>query len=168
MIICWFPQTKRAMQYAPVLFSQAGLSGTTSSFVASGVSGLINVVFTFGCQFFTDTCKLLQSNERCSLNPSNTGGRRPSMIRGGSVIALSMLTIGSLYASGASDTAVGRWSIIVLIYVFVIGFTCSWAICVRIITSEIQPTSTRAAVSSLGQCANWVCICFGSRLWEPS
>ena len=78
------------------------------------------------------------------------------MIRGGSVIASTMLTIGALYASGASGTASGRWAIIVLIYCFVIGYTCSWAIVVRIICSEIQPTRTRAAVSSLGQCANWV------------
>ncbi|KAJ3522728.1 hypothetical protein NM688_g8835 [Phlebia brevispora] len=127
------------LYYAPVLFSQAGLSGTTSSFIASGVSGLINVVFTILCQFFTDKW-----------------GRRPSMIRGGSVIAGSMLIIGALYASEASSVPAGRWAIIVLIYIFVIGYTCSWAIVVRIICSEIQPTRTRAAVSSLGQCANWV------------
>ena len=78
------------------------------------------------------------------------------MIRGGSVIASTMLIIGTLYASGASNTAAGRWAIIVLIYLFVIGFTCSWAIVIRIIVSELQPTRTRAAVSSLGQCVNWV------------
>lgn len=77
------------------------------------------------------------------------------MIRGGSVIASSMLIIGALYASGAANNSAGRWAIIVLIYIFVIGYTCSWAIVVRIICSEIQPTQTRAAVSSLGQCANW-------------
>ncbi|KIP04250.1 hypothetical protein PHLGIDRAFT_31456 [Phlebiopsis gigantea 11061_1 CR5-6] len=127
------------LYYAPVLFTQAGLSGTTSSFVASGVSGIIMVVVTFSCQFFTDTW-----------------GRRPSMIRGGYVIALSMLIIGALYASNATASPAGRWAVIVLIYVFVIGYTSTWAICVRIICSEIQPTRTRAAVSSLGQCANWV------------
>ena len=80
------------------------------------------------------------------------------MIRGGFVIAFSMLTIGALYASGATNHQEGRWVVIVLIYVFVIGFTGSWAICIRIITGEIQPTRTRAAVSSLGQCANWVSV----------
>lgn len=77
------------------------------------------------------------------------------MIAGGTVISLSMLLIGTIYGSGASATEGGRWAIIVLIYVFIVGFTCSWAICTRIICSEIQPTETRAAVSSLGQCANW-------------
>ena len=82
------------------------------------------------------------------------------MIRGGAVIAFSMLIIGALYASGATDHQAGRWAVIVLIYIFVIGFNCSWAICVRIITTEIQPTRTRAAVSSLGQCANWVSMLY--------
>ena len=78
------------------------------------------------------------------------------MIRGGTVIGLAMILIGSLYASQASATQAGRWAIIVLIYVFVVGFTTSWAIVTRIIASEIQPMRTRAAATSLGQCANWV------------
>lgn len=78
------------------------------------------------------------------------------MIRGGSVVAGTMLVIGTLYASGATDNPGGRWAVIALIYIFIIGYTTTWAICVRIICSEIQPTRTRAAVSSLGQCANWV------------
>ncbi|GBE78096.1 hypothetical protein SCP_0109780 [Sparassis crispa] len=83
-------------------------------------------------------------------------GRRTSMIRGGSVIATAMLLIGTLYASHASNTAAGRYSIIVLPYIFVVGFIPSWAIVTRIICSEIQSMRTRAAVTSLGQCANWV------------
>ena len=78
------------------------------------------------------------------------------MIYGGSIVAGSMLLIGTLYASGATDHAGGRWAVIALIYLFIIGYTSTWGICVRIICSEIQPTRTRAAVSSLGQCANWV------------
>ncbi|KAH9937434.1 general substrate transporter [Fomitopsis serialis] len=127
------------LYYAPVLFAQAGLSASAASFAASGVSGLINVVFTLIVQFFADDW-----------------GRRPSMICGGTVIGVSMMLIGSLYASQASDTQAGRWAIIVLIYIFVVGFAASWAIVTRIICSEIQPMRTRAAATSLGQCANWV------------
>ncbi|KAI0072032.1 hypothetical protein K474DRAFT_1629677 [Panus rudis PR-1116 ss-1] len=126
------------LYYAPVLFSQAGLPGTTASFIASGVSGLVNVICTLSVQFFADSWS-----------------RRASMIIGGAIISFSMLIIGSLYATAASDTAAGRWTIIALIYVFVIGFSCSWAITTRIIASEIQPMRTRAAATSLGQCANW-------------
>jgi len=127
------------LYYAPVIFSQAGLPGTTASFIASGVSGLVNVACAIVTQVYADAW-----------------GRRPAMIWGGSVIAGSMLTIGALYASNASETQAGRVFIIVLIYVFIIGFCCSWAINTRIICSEIQPMKTRAVVTSLGQCTNWL------------
>ena len=78
------------------------------------------------------------------------------MIAGGLVTAICMLTIGSLYATEASSTDGGGWSIIVLIYIFIVGYSSSWAIVTRIICSEIQPMRTRAAATSLGQCANWV------------
>lgn len=42
------------LYYAPVLFAQAGLSSTNASFLASGVSGLLNVVVTIVAQFYTD------------------------------------------------------------------------------------------------------------------
>ena len=45
------------VEYAPVLFSQAGLSSTTSAFLASGVSGLLNIACTIITQIFTDNCE---------------------------------------------------------------------------------------------------------------
>ena len=80
------------------------------------------------------------------------------MIRGGVMISGTMLLIGTLYATNASATAAGRWTIIALIYIFVVAFSMSWAVVNRIYCSEIQPMRTRAAATSLGQCANWVRI----------
>ncbi|KII89140.1 hypothetical protein PLICRDRAFT_109396 [Plicaturopsis crispa FD-325 SS-3] len=127
------------LYYAPVLFSQAGLSSTKAAFLASGVSGLLNIACTIVTQIYTEKW-----------------GRRPSVIRGGLVLSGTMLIIGSLYASRASDTPAGRWTIIALIYVFVAAFSMSWAVTNRVYCSEIQPMHTRAAATSLGQCANWV------------
>ena len=45
------------LYYAPVLFTQAGLSSTKASFLASGVSGLLNVACTIVSQPFTDKCR---------------------------------------------------------------------------------------------------------------
>ncbi|KAJ7827616.1 general substrate transporter [Mycena olivaceomarginata] len=97
------------LYYAPVLFQQAGLSTTSASFLASGVSGIVMVVLTAGSQFFQDKW-----------------ARRTQMIAGGSVIAGSMLVMGSL-----------------------------WAIVIRVIASEVQPKRTRAAATSLAQCVSW-------------
>ncbi|KAI5119490.1 hypothetical protein M0805_009514 [Coniferiporia weirii] len=127
------------LYYAPILFTQAGLSSTKAAFFASGVSGLLNVACTIITQPFQDKW-----------------GRRPVVLIGGSIIAGCMLTIGSIYASNAHTTASGRWAVIILIYVFVVSFSMSWAISNRIYASEIQPMRTRAAATSLGQAANWV------------
>lgn len=77
------------------------------------------------------------------------------MINGGLIISGTMITIGSLYASQASNTSAGQWTIIALIYVFIITFAMSWAVVNRIYCSEIQPMHTRAAATALGQSANW-------------
>ncbi|KAH8116826.1 general substrate transporter [Phellopilus nigrolimitatus] len=127
------------LYYAPVLFTQAGLSSTKAAFLASGVSGLLNVGCTIMAQPFQDKW-----------------GRRPLVLIGGSVIASCMLVIGSIYASNAHATAGGRWAVVVLIYVFVVAFSMSWALAFRIYASEIQPMRTRAAATSLGQAANWI------------
>jgi hypothetical protein len=81
------------------------------------------------------------------------------MIAGGSVIAGSMLVMGSLYASDAAQTQAGQRTLIALIYVFIAAFVSSWAIVIRVIASEVQPKRTRAAATSLAQCVSWV-SCF--------
>ncbi|OCH96664.1 MFS general substrate transporter [Obba rivulosa] len=128
------------MQYAPVFFSQAGLSQNSASFIASGVSGLINVACTLVVQFFADKCTFLYSSSLVALIVWSSEGRRSSVTLGGEVIGLSMLLNGTLYASHAFDKPAGYRAIVIRI----------------ICTFEIQPTRTRAAATSPGRCANWV------------
>ncbi|KAJ7130959.1 general substrate transporter [Mycena filopes] len=127
------------LYYAPVLFQQAGLSSTSASFLASGVSGIVMVVLTAGSLFFQDKW-----------------GRRIQMIGGGSVISGCMLVMGALYASDAAQTQAGQRTLIAMIYLFIAAFISSWAIVIRVIASEMQPKRTRAAATSLAQCFGWV------------
>ncbi|KAJ6523470.1 general substrate transporter [Mycena vulgaris] len=126
------------LYYAPVVFQQAGLSTTSATFLASGVSGIVMVVLTAGCQFFQDKW-----------------ARRTQMISGGTVIAGCMLTMGSLYASGGAQTRAGQRTLLALIYIFISAFVASWAIVIRLIASEMQPKRTRAPATSLAQCVSW-------------
>ncbi|KAJ6450311.1 general substrate transporter, partial [Mycena vitilis] len=126
------------LYYAPTLFQQAGLSSTSASFLASGVSGIVMVVLTAGVQPFQDKW-----------------GRRTQMITGGSIIAGSMLIMGTLYASDAAQTPAGERTLIALIYIFIAAFIATWAVVIRMIASEMQPKRTRAAASSLAQCFGW-------------
>ncbi|KAJ7628434.1 general substrate transporter [Roridomyces roridus] len=136
------------LYYAPVLFKQAGLSTTTASFLASGVSGIVMVVLTALSQVFQDKWS-----------------RRTQMIGGSSVIAGCMLVMGSLYVSNAAQSPAGKRTLIALIYIFIAAFISSWAVVIHVIASEIQPKRTRASATSLAQCAvNWV-IAFSTPLF---
>ncbi|CAE6378421.1 unnamed protein product [Rhizoctonia solani] len=126
--------------YGPILFSQAGLTSRQASFLASGVSGILNIVCTIPAQLY-----LLDK-----------WGRRSSAIVGGLVMAVCMLAIGSMYAAGA-DAGQGRYAIIVFIYLFVIAFSTTWAVSFKLFITEIQPMRVRATASSLAHSSNWLC-----------
>lgn len=127
--------------YAPLLFQQAGLASSTASFLASGISALLMLLITVPAFLFADRW-----------------GRRTSIIYGGAVFTACMLTIGCLYASDSvhGTYGAGRWAVIVLIYIYALAFSASWAIGMRVLTTEIQPVKTRAPATSLAQSSNWI------------
>ncbi|GAA5936855.1 sugar porter family MFS transporter [Sporobolomyces koalae] len=122
--------------FAPLLFTQAGLDPSTASFIASGVTGIVLVVVTVIGSTYIDKI-----------------GRRPLFLIGGSVVAASQLILGIMYASGANKGG-GRWFIIILIELLAASFSASWALVVRLYSSEIQPSRTRAAAASFSQASN--------------
>ncbi|CAG7854469.1 SubName: Full=Related to sugar transporter {ECO:0000313/EMBL:CCA69766.1} [Serendipita indica DSM 11827] len=126
--------------YAPILFAQAGLGSRKASFLASGISGIVNFVATIPSQFWL----------------IDKWGRRPCWIIGGLVMGFCMTVIGAMYASGYVKQDAGRWIVIALIYVFVSAFAMTWAVVGKILTTEMQPSRTRATASSLAQTTNWL------------
>ena len=139
------------LYYAPLLFQQAGLSSSQASFLASGVSALLMMLITIPGFLYADAW-----------------GRRTSTIYGGLGITACMLIIGSLYASGAVHTDYGaaRWVVVVLIYVFALTFSATWALHMRVYASEVQPLRTRAPATSLALTSNW-CVNFLVALTTP-
>ncbi|KAH7102704.1 general substrate transporter [Auriculariales sp. MPI-PUGE-AT-0066] len=127
------------LYYAPALFAQAGLASSTASFLASGVVGIVIFLVTIPVLIYSDTW-----------------GRRPPMIWGGLVLSLSLLIIGTLHASHASDHKGAQYTIIGLIFVYVMAFSMSWAVIIRGYSAEIQPMRTRAPATALGQGVNWL------------
>ncbi|PGH00037.1 DNA-directed RNA polymerase III subunit RPC2 [Blastomyces parvus] len=125
--------------YAPLLFKQAGLSSSTASFLASGISAVLLCLASIPAFLYADKI-----------------GRRASALYGGSLLAIIMALIGSLYASNSVRPAsgAGRWVVIVSIYLFSITYSMTWALGLKIYSSEIQAISTRATVTSIAQSAN--------------
>ena len=77
---------------------------------------------------------------------------------GGLAMAVVMLLVGSLYASNSvyGDHGAARWVVITCIYLFAVAFSITWAISMRLYSSEIQPAATRASATCLAQSSNWV------------
>ncbi|KAL3417120.1 hypothetical protein PVAG01_11120 [Phlyctema vagabunda] len=129
------------LYYAPLLFQSAGLTSSTASFLASGVSAILIMLVTIPAFLYADRW-----------------GRKTSCVVGGLLMSVCMLTIGSLYASGSVHASHGsaRWVVIVMIYLFAIIFSATWAVGFRVYVSEIQPNKTRAGATSLSLSANWI------------
>ncbi|KAI9847192.1 MAG: hypothetical protein M1837_003055 [Sclerophora amabilis] len=127
--------------YAPLLFQQAGISSSEAAFLASGVSAILICVFTILAVVFVDRW-----------------GRRPSTIYGGLVLFGCMALMALLYATNSvhETYGIGRWAVVVAIYVFAIGYSTTWAIGMKLFASEIQPVTTRATATSLAQSANCI------------
>ncbi|CAL3970342.1 unnamed protein product [Diplocarpon coronariae] len=118
-----------------------GVLSSTASFLASGVSAILIFAVTIPAFLFADRW-----------------GRTTSAICGGVGQMGCMFVIGGLYASGSvhGERGVGRWVVVVLIYVFAIVFSATWGVGFRVYVSEIQSPETRAGASSLALSANWV------------
>ncbi|TAQ89296.1 hypothetical protein B7494_g2383 [Chlorociboria aeruginascens] len=129
------------LYYAPLLFQQAGISSSKATFFASGVSATCIFVFTLAAVVFVDKW-----------------GRRPTTIYGGLVLFSCMSLMGVLYATKSVHSTYGaaRWVVIVSIYIFAISYAITWAISVKLLTSEIQPIASRAITTSLAQSSNCV------------
>ncbi|GAA6028186.1 hypothetical protein JCM8097_006904 [Rhodosporidiobolus ruineniae] len=125
--------------FAPDLFEQAGLDPSTSSFIASGVIGIVLVCCSVAGTFYI-----------------NKVGRRTIWLVGGSATAASHMFLGILYATGAARGSVGKYFAMVGIFLFAISFTSSWSLVTKLYAAEIQPSRTRSAATSFGQGMNQI------------
>lgn len=89
---------------------------------------------------------------------ADSWNRRTSVNTGGVTLSVCMLVIGCLYASNSvhHDEGVGRWIVIVLVFVFALAYVSTWGMVGKIYASEIQPASHRATANALAQALNFV------------
>jgi len=135
------------LYFAPIIFSQAGFPSRQGSFLASGISGIINFIFTIPAQLYVDKV-----------------GRRPPLLIGGLIISAALLTLGSLYASygvplpdGGTGLVSGppKYIAITSIYIIVAAFASTWAIVGKLYTAEIIPNLYRARACAVQLWTNW-------------
>jgi MFS family permease len=129
--------------YAPTIFGQLGLSGNTSSLLATGVYGIVNSLSTLPAVFLIDKV-----------------GRRPLLICGGLGTFISLVIVGGIiggYGSGLATHKAAGWTGIAFIYIYDINFSYSFAPIGWVLPSEIFNLGNRSKAMSITTSATWMC-----------
>ncbi|KAF8513749.1 general substrate transporter [Gautieria morchelliformis] len=127
--------------YAPQIFSNLGISGANTGLLATGIYGVVKVVFT--------TIALAVAIEQA--------GRKECLIYGGLGQAFSFFFI-AIYQAVHPDSSVipASFAAIVMVYLYVIFFSFGWGSTAWALAGELPPNSTRALSLSLAVATQWL------------
>ena len=140
-----FTGTNSIGYYAPQIFQTIGLSKSDSSLFATGIYGTVKVVAT--------AIFLYIGIDRF--------GRKKSLVAGGFWMGAMMFIIGAVLATNPPDPNAANVSqasiaMVVMIYLFVIGYSASWGPVPWVLVSEIFPTRLRAYGVGLAAATQWL------------
>ncbi|KAH5760740.1 hypothetical protein HBI88_178010 [Parastagonospora nodorum] len=128
--------------YAPQIFRQIGLVGTSSGLFATGVYGIVKIVMTaIGLMAFTEQI-----------------GRKWSLIMGSLGQAFAMLYIGINQAIHPPKGVLDGHSIfaIICVYLFVVFYSWGWGYTPFILSSECSPNHVRSLVMAASLMTQWL------------
>lgn len=129
--------------YAPTIFAQLGLSGNTTSLLATGVYGIVNTLSTLPALFLIDKV-----------------GRRPLLLSGAAGTFISLLIVGAIlgkYGDGISAYPAAGWTGIAFIYIYDINFSYSFAPIGWVLPSEIFNLGNRSKAMAITTSTTWMC-----------
>jgi len=128
--------------YAPQIFNSFGLSGNTTSLLATGVVGILEFLFTIPAVLYVDRF-----------------GRKTILIAGAIGMGSCHFIVAGIIGSFSDDWPAhraGGWVAIVFVWLFAAHFGYSWGPVSWIVVSEVFPLSMRAKGVSIGGSANWL------------
>lgn len=127
------------LYYAPLMFQNMGASAD-SALLQTIIVGVANIVFTL-----------------IALVTVDRWGRKPLLILGGAVMAVSMLSLGFLFDSGNVGTAA-----LIAVVAYIAGFALSWGPVVWVLLAEIFPNSIKGKAMALAVAMQWIANLFVS------
>lgn len=130
--------------YAPKIFSQLGLTGGTSSLLATGVYGIVNTLSTLPALFLIDRV-----------------GRRPLLLCGAAGTFISLVVVGAILGaygpSGLPRHPAAGWVGIAFIYIYDVNFSYSFAPIGWVLPAEIFNLGGRAKAMAITTSGTWMC-----------
>lgn len=130
------------LYYAPSIFNSLGLTGNTTSLLATGVVGIVMFLATIPAVMYVDQL-----------------GRKPVLISGAFIMAACHLIVGvltGLYRHSWETHKAAGWAACGFVWVFSVAFGYSWGPCCWILVAEIWPLSIRGKGISITASSNWM------------
>ncbi|KAL4940306.1 hypothetical protein BDV06DRAFT_230400 [Aspergillus oleicola] len=146
MMMFWqqFSGTNSIGYYAPQLFQTIGVASTDTSLFTTGIYGIVKVVAT-GTFLLIGIDKV---------------GRKWSLVFGGFWMAAMMFVLGAVLVSyppvDTSSVSSASIAMIVMVYLYVTGYSVSWGPVPWVYISEIFPTRLRAYGVGMGSATQWL------------
>jgi sugar porter (SP) family MFS transporter len=142
MIFQQFTGINAVLYYAPQIFGTFGFTSVTTELLATGVTGIFQIIFTLPAVFFLDNF-----------------GRKSFLITGAIGMAICHIMVaaidGSFETSWATHRSAG-WASIAFIWLFAVNFAYSWGPVAWVLTQEIFPNSMRSRGVSIVASTNWM------------
>jgi SP family xylose:H+ symportor-like MFS transporter len=107
---------------------------TNASLLQTVIVGVANVVFTL-----------------VALVTVDRWGRKPLLILGAVVMAISMLVLGTLFATNQYGTLA-----LIVVIAYIGGFALSWGPVVWVLLAEIFPNAVKNKAMAIAVCAQWL------------
>lgn len=145
-IMFWqqFSGTNSIGYYAPQIFQTVGISATNTSLFATGIYGTVKVCAT-GIFLLVGIDKL---------------GRRKSLLFGAAWMMTMMFILGAVLHNKppkvGGDVSPASIAMVVMIYLYVIGYSASWGPIPWVYLSEIFPTRLRSYGVGMGAATQWL------------
>jgi SP family xylose:H+ symportor-like MFS transporter len=127
------------LYYAPLMFKNMGAS-TDTALLQTITVGVANIVFTL-----------------IALVTVDRWGRKPLLILGALVMAVSMLSLGFLFSSGHVGAAA-----LVAVVAYIAGFALSWGPVVWVLLAEIFPNAIKSKAMAIAVAMQWIANLFVS------
>ncbi|EJF64753.1 general substrate transporter [Dichomitus squalens LYAD-421 SS1] len=130
------------LYYAPTIFHDLGLTGSTNSLLATGVVGIAMFLATIPAVIWVDQA-----------------GRKPVLISGAFLMAAChfiVAILSGLYEDSWPAHRAAGWAACALVWIFAMGFGYSWGPCAWIVVAEIWPLSVRGKGMSIAASSNWM------------